>query len=253
MKKSAETTAVSHRKEAELRAAEKKKREAERARIDAERKAGQAKQLAELRKAREEARRAKAALAAAEAKRKEALKAAELARLEKEKAREEAEAAKKTQVASLQTPGPLSPDNAKPELSGEPLVRKIQQELKRVGCDPGKIDGKWGRKGRQALAEFKRRTKAKDLTDEPSLKVVAALKARKSRVCPVSEREVQPRKPRSKTEPLSKQRNAPNRVKRASRRKKKCITFSQCAGNFDNTYGDYYIFTECAKYPKTCP
>ena len=34
------------------------------------------------------------------------------------------------------------------------LARLLQMELKRVGCDPGDVDGKWGSKSKKALNEF---------------------------------------------------------------------------------------------------
>jgi uncharacterized caspase-like protein len=74
------------------------------------------------------------------------------------------------------------------------LARALQTELKRVGCDPGSADGKWGAKAKEALAEFARRTKVVVPTEEPTAAALEALVARSDRVCPLDcekgEREV---------------------------------------------------------------
>lgn len=61
----------------------------------------------------------------------------------------------------------------------------LQKELTRVGCDPGAIDGKWGSKGRGALAKFNRYARLVVPTDTPTPGAINAIRARNSRVCPV--------------------------------------------------------------------
>ena len=61
----------------------------------------------------------------------------------------------------------------------------LQNELKRVGCEPGKVDGKWGRKGSTALAKFNVYAKLKLSTDAPTMDALEAVKGAKERVCPL--------------------------------------------------------------------
>lgn len=65
------------------------------------------------------------------------------------------------------------------------LARLLQVELKRVGCDPGAIDGVWGDKGEAALARFARHAKLSLATDEATGAALEAVKSRRSRICPL--------------------------------------------------------------------
>jgi hypothetical protein len=65
------------------------------------------------------------------------------------------------------------------------LARSLQTELKRVGCNPGEIDGQWGDKGREALAGFARHAKVSVPGEEPSAEALEAVSSRKERVCPL--------------------------------------------------------------------
>lgn len=60
----------------------------------------------------------------------------------------------------------------------------LQSELKRVGCDPGRPDGVWGRKGRAALATFNIYADMNLPTGAPTRQALEAVKAKSSRVCP---------------------------------------------------------------------
>src|SRR5262245_11657780 len=82
----------------------------------------------ELRKAHEAVRAAREAATAAEQQRLAAVKAAE-------------EANERAKTAPL--PSPISGQSSKDALA---LARALQAELKRVGCDPGPVDGQWGAK-----------------------------------------------------------------------------------------------------------
>jgi peptidoglycan hydrolase-like protein with peptidoglycan-binding domain len=66
-------------------------------------------------------------------------------------------------------------DPAIASLSGRELVRTTQAELKRLGCYKAKVDGKWGRKSRNAVESFAERA-GDDWAEEPEPELVAALK-----------------------------------------------------------------------------
>ena len=84
------------------------------------------------------------------------------------------------QVASLSPGGKMLP----PERAGPDLVRSLQTELRRVGCEPGSVDGAWGGRAKAALEQFASRTKAGVPTDRPSQEALDAVKSRQDRVCP---------------------------------------------------------------------
>src|SRR5215813_9644913 len=64
------------------------------------------------------------------------------------------------------------------------LIRALQTELKRVGCDPGNVDGVWGDKAKGALAEFTRVAKVTLPSDGPSPDALQAVLGQKGSVCP---------------------------------------------------------------------
>jgi peptidoglycan hydrolase-like protein with peptidoglycan-binding domain len=66
------------------------------------------------------------------------------------------------------------------------LVRLLQTELQRVGCDPGGIDGMWGDKAEDALERFARHAKLELQTDQPTPAALEAVKGRQGRVCPLA-------------------------------------------------------------------
>jgi hypothetical protein len=70
--------------------------------------------------------------------------------------------------------------------SGERLSRALQTHLKRVGCEPGKVNGEWNADSRRALEAFISRTGAKLAVNVATPEAVAAVKARTARVCPES-------------------------------------------------------------------
>jgi hypothetical protein len=65
------------------------------------------------------------------------------------------------------------------------LARALQTELKRVGCDPGAVDGRWGPEAREALGDFARSAKLALPTDEPTAAALDAVARFKERVCPL--------------------------------------------------------------------
>ncbi len=78
-----------------------------------------------------------------------------------------------------------------PEEYSDPreLTRALQKELKRVGCDPGGIDGVWGAKARAALAEFNRHANLKLPAGEPSREAIDAVRGISVRICPLTSRD----------------------------------------------------------------
>jgi hypothetical protein len=85
---------------------------------------------------------------------------------------------------------PLSPSPPQPVALTRPddtsrLARFVQSELKRVGCDPGSVDGNWGTKSRSATVEFARRMRVSSLGDEPSDDLLDRLLNQRTRVCPL--------------------------------------------------------------------
>jgi hypothetical protein len=89
------------------------------------------------------------------------------------------------QVGALSEPSE-TPNRSAPPLTGENLSRSLQTQLKRVGCDPGKVDGQWNSESRRALESFNRRAGTKLDVKVASREALAAVKAQKARVCPVS-------------------------------------------------------------------
>jgi hypothetical protein len=65
------------------------------------------------------------------------------------------------------------------------LARALQTELKRVGCEPGSLDGNWGAKSRQALAKFARLSKLSVPTGEPSEAALEGVAGQAGRICPL--------------------------------------------------------------------
>jgi class 3 adenylate cyclase len=167
-------------REEELRRAEEAKRAAE---ADELRKVEEAKRLQELQVAREEARKAQEEVKKNEADRLAALKAAEDAPKEAQGAQAKP-AVESDKTAALGTAAESNvPDVASTE--PEALIRVVQTELKRVGCYSGSIDGQWGSRSREALADFAGFTKLSLPTDEPTSEALQAIAGEKSRVCPL--------------------------------------------------------------------
>jgi hypothetical protein len=92
-----------------------------------------------------------------------------------------AAAAPKLAVAPEAAP-PVS--SVSPDLTPD-LARLLQTELKRVGCDPGAIDGTWGDKGEAALERFARYAKLALKTDAATAAALEAVKGQSGRICPL--------------------------------------------------------------------
>ena len=86
-------------------------------------------------------------------------------------------------VASLSVdaqPTPVAPATSPPA-----LARALQTELKRVGCDPGSVEGNWGTKSKQALGKFVRLSKLSVPTDVPTEVALQAVASQKGCICPL--------------------------------------------------------------------
>jgi uncharacterized caspase-like protein len=105
---------------------------------------------------------------------------AEKERAEERRKREDAK------VASLPTDGTTLKAPERPAMVPPALAQALQTELRRVGCDPGSVDGKWGPKAREALDQFVRLTNTSVPRDEPSEAALQAVSGRKDRVCPLT-------------------------------------------------------------------
>ena len=170
----------------ELKLAEEKQRQAELQKQAAERRIALARKEKELQEAVREAKRTKAALEVAQKARRAAEEAAKKARAEREQAQQQAKNKQPTQVAALSSNNQSVAQQPATGLAGPELIRQIQRELTRVGCNPGPIDGQWGSKGKAALKQYASLTKASLESEVPGLAELSALKGSTKRVCPRS-------------------------------------------------------------------
>jgi len=136
-------------------------------------------------------------------------------------------------VASLQPPAaqPALPAASAPisrAIPPPPLPQKsvrqrtliLQRGLKRLGCRPGRIDGKWGAKGRRALSRFKRYAGLTLPFDDLSAEVIEAVQQERTNVCPAPVRADRPKKiPVAKSKRKAKPK--PQRTYGAQNRSKK--------------------------------
>jgi hypothetical protein len=90
---------------------------------------------------------------------------------------------KAPEAASVPTPPPgPSPVELKPH----ELALAMQTELKRVGCDPGDVDGVWGGRSREALAAFGHFAKVEVAELAPTPQILALIKGKSEVVCVAS-------------------------------------------------------------------
>lgn len=198
--------------EAERGAAAEKARQAadERARLAAEgaKAADQAKAEAEV-KATEQARLAaekkkfaeEAKLAAEQKRLADQANVGELQRQAEEEARKASAAKLASRVeappqqnaaapGSSQSTGPIATVAPAPEPQAgraipSDLPRRLQTELKRVGCKSGEIGNEWNDQARRALSSFNEKAGTKLDTRLASLDALDAVQARTGRICPL--------------------------------------------------------------------
>ena len=65
-------------------------------------------------------------------------------------------------------------------------IRSLQNELKRVGCDPGGDIGIWGDGSKSALEKFNKYAGTKLMVNVASIEALDTIKARTDRVCPLT-------------------------------------------------------------------
>lgn len=87
-----------------------------------------------------------------------------------------------------------------PKIAVLVFMRKVQTELKRLGCLQGKVDGIWGRNSRKAMMNFIRISKIKLRSNKATPKALTILRKRQTKVC------------------LQKQDRGSSRVKRGTKR-----------------------------------
>lgn len=99
-----------------------------------------------------------------------------------------------SQVAAIPPdgrPSAVSPSSAAPTareglgLSDRELIRLVQLELQRVGCDPGSVNGTWSGATRSALTRFNTFAKTNVATRDVSFEALEVLRARDVRACPL--------------------------------------------------------------------
>ena len=142
---------------------------------------------------------------------------------------------KQQKLAALQPADTASDQTTEPEqLSPKVMALVLQNELKRMGCDPGKVDGKWGRQGSRALTRFNKYAKLKLPTGKPSMQAINSLRSQKQRICPrtVRQKAISAR-PKAKAK-----KRAPGKVKSAAKRQKcKYERRSKCAARVCSFFG----------------
>lgn len=140
----------------------------------------------------------------------EAKRQAEVARQEAEAARRQVEEAKRLAVADAQkqveqarreaaaereklaalAPEPKASPNpvvqpAAPQMDPADIARLLQAHLKRVGCDPGTIDGNWDSGSKSALEAFNKNARTKLNVTVASLDALDSVRGKTDRVCPL--------------------------------------------------------------------
>jgi len=112
--------------------------------------------------------------------------------IEKAAASKEATAAKQSEVRIAAIDPANIQEQTNPNLLTIPdpkndreLVRSIQRELNRLGCNAGKVDGHWGNGSAGALRIYRKNSKARLASLDPSNDLLSRLKSKISRVCPL--------------------------------------------------------------------
>jgi uncharacterized caspase-like protein len=140
----------------------------------------------------------------------EAKRQAEVARQEAEAARRQVEEAKRLAVADAQkqveqakreaaaereklaalAPEPKASPNpavqpTAPQMDPTDIARLLQAHLKRVGCDPGNVDGRWDSGSKSALEAFNRNARTRLNVVVASLDALDSVRGKTDRVCPL--------------------------------------------------------------------
>ena len=92
-------------------------------------------------------------------------------------------AAQDDRLASLQTQE--SPRESLEQPMTTEMVRSIQTELNRLGCQAGTVDGQWGNNSRKALRKYGDELGIELASTDPSARLLDELRAKSKRVCPL--------------------------------------------------------------------
>lgn len=133
----------------------------------------------------------------------------EISRQEAETARRQVEEAKRQAVADAQkqveqakreaalerdkiaalSPPASAPGNAAvpaaPQMDQADIARLLQAHLKRVGCNPGNVDGNWDNASKGALESFNKNAQTKLNVQLASLDALDSVRGKTERVCPL--------------------------------------------------------------------
>ena len=101
------------------------------------------------------------------------------------------------------------------------LIRDVQTALSDAGCNPGSIDGFWGRKGKRALRAFNRATGNRLSVEAPTETTLSALRRHQDRACAEPARVERASKPSKKAKKDARKKNQKKKASRESRRKRK--------------------------------
>ncbi|BAL79348.1 caspase family protein [Bradyrhizobium cosmicum] len=163
--------------EARAQIAEQAKRELDEARRQAE----QARQQADAARVQvDEARRQAAADAQIQVE-----QAKRDAKAQADKAQADKAQAEKLAALTPSQPPPQAPPPAAPKMDPSDIARLLQAHLKRVGCDPGSMDGKWDDGSRKALELFNKSADTHFDVKLASLDALDSVRGKTDRVCPL--------------------------------------------------------------------
>ena len=77
------------------------------------------------------------------------------------------------------------PQKIIPVLRNPNLVREIQEQLSRLGCQPGPADGKWGKKSVLAARLYSKHSNIVVETERPNAALLASVQASNADICPL--------------------------------------------------------------------
>jgi len=90
------------------------------------------------------------------------------------------------QQSAAAVPPTEQSERASPLLAQFVVTRELQGELKRVGCDPGNIDGDWNAASRRALQNFNKHAGTKLDVRIASFDALGELRSRRAPICPLA-------------------------------------------------------------------
>jgi hypothetical protein len=172
--------------QAEIAKSEAAKAEATKAEATKAQAANAAAEVAKAEAAKAEAAKATAQAEIAKAEAARTLALAEIAKSEAAKA-EAAKAAAQIEAAKAEHLASIAPTAAPPpkSIDAADIARLLQFHLKRLGCDPGSVEGAWNADSRRAMESFNKQTGSQFDVTVASLDALDAVRGRTSRVCPL--------------------------------------------------------------------